>query len=69
MTGDDLDIPDFLRRCFQTPDEQRAYARRLARLTAKLSDPRPRLKNPPRRASKAARGLGVPVVGARIKST
>lgn len=56
---DDLDIPDFLRRA-DTP-EQRA---RIARLTVSIN--RPRIKNPPKKASRRSKLLG-PAFGTRIK--
>ena len=57
----DLTIPEFLRRV-DTPE---AKARR-ARITAK--DAARRIKNPPKRVSKKAMGLG-PVFGQSVKQT
>jgi hypothetical protein len=59
MNEDGLDIPAFLRR-ENTPQAQAKCRRIVARAAAR------KIKNPPRRASRAAKMLG-PIFGSAIK--
>lgn len=52
----DTEIPDFLRRPAPTPEEQRSLARIVTRAR------NPKIKNPPKRASKASKLLGPPPI-------